>query len=164
MNHPGHDAQVVFSGGEPGGLLTIAKDHVLRRLAAAPWNAVRPLLESSPVAGDFADLVPWREIEADADWVVLRHPRVPVISYPHEWCGEMLQEAALTHCRLLSAVGGTGHGAEGRPPMERALRRRARGSSSTSVRSYRWRRLPDWTTCTVHGAVPAPRWKVRFSG
>lgn len=105
MNHPGHDAQVVFSGGEPGGLLTIAKDHVLRRLAAAPWNAVRPLLESSPVAGDFADLVPWREIEADADWVVLRHPRVPVISYPHEWCGEMLQEAALLHCRLLSAVG-----------------------------------------------------------
>lgn len=104
MNHPGHEAQIELSGGEPGGRLTIAEDSVLRRLAASPWNAVRPLLESSPAPDGLADLIPWFEVEGDGNWVLLRHPRVPVISYPHEWCAEMLQQAALAHCRLLSAI------------------------------------------------------------
>lgn len=108
MTPPGAEAQIELSGGEPGGRLTIAQDHVLRRLAASPWKTVRRLLESHPTAGDLADLIPWDEVEADDDWVVLRHPRVPVISYPHEWCAEMLHEAALAHCRLLAAIAGRG--------------------------------------------------------
>lgn len=108
MNHPGAEAQIELSGGEPGGRLTIAQDHVLRRLAAWPWREVRALLESSFAPAGPADLIPWLEVEADEDWVVLRHPRVPVISYPHEWCAEMLQQAALAHCRLLAALAGQG--------------------------------------------------------
>lgn len=93
-----------LSSGESGGELTITDDQVLRRLPAAPWTAVRPMLASTAEADRTADLIPWSEVETNDDWVLLRHPRVRVISYPHEWCAEMLHEAALAHCRLLASI------------------------------------------------------------
>ncbi len=104
MTLPRHHFPIDLSSGEFGGGLTIADDHVLRRLPAAPWNTVRPLIESMLAEGHLPDLIPWSEVASDGDWMQLRHPRVRVISYPHEWCAEMLQEAALAHCRLLAAV------------------------------------------------------------
>ena len=104
MSHPERNVQIELSSGEPGGSITIAGDHVLRRLAAWPWNEVRPLLETSLERDSLAALIPWAEVEADRDWALLRHPRIRVISYPHEWCAEMLHRAALAHCRLLAAV------------------------------------------------------------
>ena len=104
MNRPERHAPIRLSSGEPGGSITIAGDHVLRRLAAWPWHTVRPLLEASPERDGLAALIPWAEVEADGDWVLLRHPRIRVISYPHEWCAEMLHRAALAHCRLLAGV------------------------------------------------------------
>lgn len=95
---------ICLSSGESGGELTITDDKVLRRLPAAPWTTVRPLLASIAEADRTVGLIPWSEVETNDDWVLLRHPRVRVISYPHEWSAEMLHEAALTHCRLLASV------------------------------------------------------------
>jgi len=93
-----------ISGGEPGGELEIGADAVLRRLHAVPWQSVEPVLQRIPGLHDALGLVPWSQVSADESWVVLKHPRVRVISYPHEWCAEMLYDAALLHCRLLAAI------------------------------------------------------------
>lgn len=104
MDVPERNTRIELSSGEPGGSITINGDHVLRRIAASPWNAVRPLLEANQKLCGLSDLIPWAELDADDHWVLLRHPRVRVISYPHEWCAEMLHKAALAHCRLLASV------------------------------------------------------------
>jgi hypothetical protein len=41
----------------------------------------------------------------DNNWaVVLKHARIPFISYPYEWCFGMLKDAALLHTRLLTSA------------------------------------------------------------
>ncbi len=95
---------IEVSGGEAGGYLSIGCDHVVRRIAASPWNQVSSLLETAPESWEQAGLIPWSQISSAGDSVLLQHPRIRVISYPHEWCGEMLLAAAQMHCRLLAAI------------------------------------------------------------
>ena len=96
--------RILLSGGEPGGELEIGEDSVVRRLRPVPWNDVEPRLQAIGGLHERLGLVPWSRVESPGDGVILRHPRVRVISYPHEWCGEMLHDAALLHCDLLAAV------------------------------------------------------------
>lgn len=69
-----------------------------------PWQEVEPVLRRITDLHGRLGLVRWSQVSADESWVVLEHPRVRVISYPHEWCGEMLHDAALAHCRLVAAL------------------------------------------------------------
>ena len=57
----------------------------------------------SIVATEQAEAAP--PAAAGADWAaVLRHARVPFISYPYEWAFGMLKEAALLHLDLMQAA------------------------------------------------------------
>jgi SAM-dependent methyltransferase len=77
---------------------------VLRRLRHTPWDQVEPVLQRITGLHDRLGVIPWSRVAADGPWVTLSHPRVRVISYPHEWCGEMLHDAALAHARLVAAI------------------------------------------------------------
>lgn len=102
MNASSVDIEI--AAGEPGGRLTIAADHVLRRLDRSPWCEVEPLLARIVATEHGISLIGWQQVSADADSVTLRHPRLRQIAYPHEWCAEMLLEAARLHCRLLATI------------------------------------------------------------
>ncbi|MBN8438411.1 MAG: class I SAM-dependent methyltransferase [Candidatus Accumulibacter sp.] len=95
---------IEIAAGEPGGRLIIAADHVLRRIDRTPWREVEPLLAHIVTTDHSISLVGWQQVSADAESVTLRHPRLRQIAYPHEWCAEMLLEAARLHCRLLAAI------------------------------------------------------------
>lgn len=97
------ETPIVLSSGEAGGSLEIREGEVRRRLGAAQWREASAALRALGTPGSLG-LVPWTEVASEGDWVTLRHPRVRVISYPHEWCGEMLWEAARLHARLFSAL------------------------------------------------------------
>jgi hypothetical protein len=88
-------------------------DQVLRALSATgleDWRALQasPLLERNVAAGR---LVPTEELSHIPDGLadavprgtagVLRHERVPVVSYPYEWTFAMLRDAALLQLDLL---------------------------------------------------------------
>jgi SAM-dependent methyltransferase len=56
---------------------------------------------------DSADAAPGTGLAAvtGRDWAtVLRHERIPFVSYPYEWTFSMLRDAALLHLELLSAA------------------------------------------------------------
>jgi len=58
-------------------------------------------------AGRIIDTEPAPEVEpiGGGDWAaVLRHERIPVVSYPYEWTFSMLQDAALLQLDLLDAA------------------------------------------------------------
>lgn len=101
---------------DPSSTVFYAGDEVLRGLsadAAADWAALSAapfyakavetgrLVRTEEVpAAQAAELVP-----AGRSWpVVLRHERVPFVSFPYEWTFSQLQDAALLHLDLLSAA------------------------------------------------------------
>ncbi|WFE28619.1 methyltransferase [Solwaraspora sp. WMMD791] len=99
---------------DPGNQIFYAGDRVLRGLgpqAAKDWSAVAasaflpPLLAAGKVIGTEpaeADEVP---PEAAGRWTtVLRHERVPFVSYPYEWSFAMLRDAARLHLEILQAA------------------------------------------------------------
>lgn len=74
--------------------------------ALANWNALskepffRGLLESGKIIG--TRLLPADEVAGDAAWpAYLEHERIPFLSYPYEWCFDMLKDAALLHLDLI---------------------------------------------------------------
>ena len=68
--------------------------------AAADWEA----FAASPLSGD-PRIVPTEQVEEAPDgWsALLRHERLPFVSYPYEWPFSMLQRAALLQLDLLIA-------------------------------------------------------------
>jgi ribosomal protein L11 methylase PrmA len=94
---------------DPGGTVFHAGDHVLRALARDAAGVYR----QAEAAGLIRDLVarglllPAEEMERadlasigmDAD-LVLKHPRLPFVSYPYEWCFAAHRSAALLHIDL----------------------------------------------------------------
>jgi SAM-dependent methyltransferase len=88
---------------DPGNRVFDAPDGVYRALsadAAADWRA----LAASALADD-PRVVRTEELEADAPepWTaLLRHERVPFVSYPYEWPFSMLKRAALLQLDLLA--------------------------------------------------------------
>ncbi|HEU0130530.1 MAG TPA: class I SAM-dependent methyltransferase [Mycobacteriales bacterium] len=103
---------------DPSSTVFYAGGDVLRGLdsdAAADWAA----LEAAPFFGKAVETgrIVRTEAVADAaglvpegrDWpVVLRHERVPFVSYPYEWTFSQLQDAALLHLDLLLDALGAG--------------------------------------------------------
>ena len=99
---------------DPDSRVVVTEDAVLRTLSTrglADWEALaatelfpRALAEGKLIpterVGGAADL-PELEDEAAA---VLRHERVPFVSYPYEWSFGMLRDAALLHLELLEAA------------------------------------------------------------
>ena len=59
---------------------------------------------------------------------VLRHERIPFVSYPYEWSFGMLRDAALLHLELLRDALDGGLHDEGRLGVQPAVARRARRS------------------------------------
>jgi len=86
---------------------------VLSDKALEDWRALRDskLFAKYVAAGS---LVESREVKMDLDalsarepgrWhAVLKHQRIPVISYPYEWCFSMLRDAAALQLELLAAA------------------------------------------------------------
>ena len=58
---------------------------------------------------------------------VLRHERIPFVSYPYEWTFSMLKDAALVQLDLLLAVARARPGAEGLDALQRAVQGRPPG-------------------------------------
>ena len=56
---------------------------------------------------------------------ILRHERIPFVSYPYEWTFSMLKDAALLQLDLLLAVARARHGPEGLHALQRAVQGRA---------------------------------------
>jgi hypothetical protein len=58
------------------------------------------IIATECIAADDAPAVPFR-----GDWPgMLRHERIPFVSYPYEWCFGMLRDAALLQLELLAAA------------------------------------------------------------
>ncbi len=94
---------------DPGGRVFINEDHVLR--AVLPANA--PAYQAARAVGLYENLikqnlllpaqdVPLEQLGAHAGAAVhvLRHPRIPFISYPYEWSFSSHRRAALLHLDL----------------------------------------------------------------
>jgi ribosomal protein L11 methylase PrmA len=86
---------------DPGNRVFTDQEAVYRGLsaeAAADWHA----LQASPLAGD-TRIVATEELgEAPEPWaLLLRHERIPFVSYPYEWPFSTLKRAALLQLDLL---------------------------------------------------------------
>jgi len=97
------DSRVVLAGG--------SVYRVLSERGAADWRALKasPLLERAVAEGsligteeaDPSDLGPGAErVLPDGVSTVLRHERIPFVSYPYEWTFGMLRDAALLQLDL----------------------------------------------------------------
>jgi hypothetical protein len=84
----------------------------LSRRGLAQWQTVRetPFFERAIARGQIVqtDSVACAAVEAepiDDGWAgVLRHEKIPFVSYPYEWTFGMLKDAALLHLALLQAA------------------------------------------------------------
>jgi hypothetical protein len=92
-----------------------AGDAVYRGLtgpALAAWQRVsgtsffQNAMTAGRVVGTSVETsAPFPELSRAHDWqAVLRHQRIPFVSYPYEWCFGMLKDAASLHLELLRAA------------------------------------------------------------
>jgi SAM-dependent methyltransferase len=90
----------------------LAGDRVLRRLsprAADDWRRLREttffasrVSAGEIVATEEVDAADRPDVGDESTWpVVLRHERIPFVSYPYEWCFSQLQDAGALHIDLL---------------------------------------------------------------
>ncbi|MEU8262240.1 class I SAM-dependent methyltransferase [Micromonospora sp. NPDC048999] len=103
-------ARVPGSFRDPGNRVFHRRGEVLRGLderSARDWRALaatdffRDLLAAGKVCGT-EELVP---TPVDLPWAaVLRHERIPFVSYPYEWSCGMLRDAALLHLEILRSA------------------------------------------------------------
>lgn len=96
---------------DPASRVFLAEDHVVRTLDERGLEAWRALARSgffSKAVGD-GRLIESIEIEEPLDGrTALRHPLLPVISYPYEWTFSMLKDAAILQLDLLAEALGDG--------------------------------------------------------
>ena len=104
---------------DPDSTVLHAGTEVLRRLSPAASEDWRMLAKTTFFRDRVAkgDIVATAEVDAadrgditdEASWpVVLRHDRIPFISYPYEWSFSQLQDAAALHIDLLLDALGEG--------------------------------------------------------
>lgn len=97
---------------DPHSSVLLADDQVLRRLsppAAEDWRRLREAVffDRRVSAGDIVateelDAADRPDVGDETTWqVVLRHDRIPFVSYPYEWCFSQLQDAGALHIDLL---------------------------------------------------------------
>lgn len=89
----------------------LADSTVYRALSPTAFNAWQAVSEKAffrtalerraVVTSERVEGGPAAEFALEPGGAVLRHERIPFISYPYEWCFSMLREAALTHLDLL---------------------------------------------------------------
>ena len=84
----------------------------LRKEALSDWNALSST-EFFPHFAEAGKVIRTEQVEGcdkpriqfQGPWAgVLRHDRIPFVSYPYEWSFEMLKDAALLHLELLLAA------------------------------------------------------------
>lgn len=97
---------------DPHSAVLLAGDQVLRRLsppAADDWRRLREAaffarrVSAGEVIGtEELDAADRPDVGDETAWpVVLRHDRIPFVSYPYEWCFSQLQDAGALHIDLL---------------------------------------------------------------
>lgn len=97
---------------DPHSAVLLAGDQVLRRLsppAADDWRRLREAaffarrVSAGEVIGtEELDAADRPDVGDETAWpVVLRHDRIPFVSYPYEWCFSQLQDAGGLHIDLL---------------------------------------------------------------
>lgn len=97
---------------DPRSAVLLAGDQVLRRLsppAADDWRRLREAaffarrVSAGEVIGtEELDAADRPDVGDETAWpVVLRHDRIPFVSYPYEWCFSQLQDAGALHIDLL---------------------------------------------------------------
>jgi SAM-dependent methyltransferase len=99
---------------DPGNRVFYLEGQVLRgldRQATEDWHALAasdffpPLLAAGKVCGTEPVDLTTLPLADDGRWdTVLRHERVPFVSYPYEWSFGMLRDAALLHLEILTAA------------------------------------------------------------
>jgi hypothetical protein len=91
---------------DPAGHIYISSDIIYRRIEPAGRAAYERLMQSGLYAALVADglLISHDDLGAQADqvgaWTVIRPERVPLVSYPYEWCFSQLRDAALLTLRV----------------------------------------------------------------
>jgi hypothetical protein len=114
----GNDARTLDPGSfrDPSSTVFYAEGEVLRGLdaeAAADWAALEaaPFFKDATAKGSIVatSALPAADAKkvtpAGKQWAtVLRHERIPFVSYPYEWTFSQLQDAALLHLDLLIAA------------------------------------------------------------
>ncbi|HEU4913393.1 MAG TPA: class I SAM-dependent methyltransferase [Actinomycetes bacterium] len=97
---------------DPHSAVLLAGDQVLRRLsppAADDWRRLREAaffarrVSAGEVIGtEELDAADRPDVGDETAWpVVLRHDRIPFVSYPYEWCFSQLQDVGALHIDLL---------------------------------------------------------------
>ncbi|WP_326558713.1 class I SAM-dependent methyltransferase [Micromonospora sp. NBC_01796] len=99
---------------DPGNRVFYLDGQVLRgldRRATEDWHALAaseffpPLLTAGKVCGTEPVDRDILSMPDDTSWdTVLRHERIPFVSYPYEWSFGMLRDAALLHLEILTAA------------------------------------------------------------
>lgn len=103
---------------DPNGYVFWKDQQVFRRIYPEKSAFFKALLAHEAIAALQADghLTPTRQVEEGPEGLVLAHDTVWPLSYPQEWCGPMLQEAALTVLSVASRLAEAGYGlADGHP-------------------------------------------------
>ena len=92
---------------DPSGFVFYKDDLLLRQVNQSYGNNYRQLMDSGlyDVLVSRGLLVPHREVDisystTDEAYTVIQPERVPMITYPYEWCFGQLREAALTTLRI----------------------------------------------------------------
>jgi SAM-dependent methyltransferase len=101
-------------GFDTSGEAFVSGDRILRGIYPGDAGAVRDILARCERDDLFSrGIIPTRELTDDPHpelgyETVLEHDRVPFVTYPHEWSGSMLRDAALFHVELFEALGERG--------------------------------------------------------
>ena len=117
---------------DPESRVFYAGDDVYRALSAdglSDFEALEAtgLLDGERVVGTerASDIAALRGLLVHEPAAVLRHERIPFVSYPYEWTFSMLKDAALLQLDLLLAGARARHGPEGLDALQRAVHGRA---------------------------------------
>src|SRR5688572_2425977 len=88
---------------DPAGHVFVADGTLYRQIEPAGREAYQLLMRSGLYDALVADglLLPHEEIEAgESPGIVIRPERIPMVSYPYEWCFSQLRDAALLTLRV----------------------------------------------------------------
>ena len=113
-----------INSGEKGQSLLMDDSYVYRRLPTATRKYLQVMLSRLP--GELLEKIVETQFESDPDSSesehdFVKHPKIPRITYPHEWPSQMFREAALFICRLAKELLNHNLYLGDFPPMELAI-------------------------------------------